>query len=44
MKYGPTLRERVEWFIRERYHRWYACPRGKHWMKMSGCVYCGKRA
>lgn len=24
------------------WYRWYRCPRGKHKMKMSGCLYCGR--
>lgn len=23
------------------YYRYWACPRGKHYMKFSGCMYCG---
>jgi hypothetical protein len=38
---GLTLRERVVYFIVGRYYDWWACPRGHHYMKFSGCVYCG---
>ena len=24
------------------YHTWWGCRHGRHYMKMSGCVYCGK--
>lgn len=38
---GLTLRERIGIFILSRYYDWWACPRDKHYMKMSGCMYCG---
>jgi hypothetical protein len=38
---GLTVRERIEFFVLRNYYRWWACPRGKHYMKFSGCVYCG---
>jgi hypothetical protein len=41
--YRLRLLERIEYFFERNYYRWYGCPRGKHRMKMSGCVYCGKR-
>jgi hypothetical protein len=34
--------ERLENWVVARYYRWYACPRGKHRMKLSGCMYCGE--
>lgn len=24
------------------HHSYWGCRRGNHWMKMSGCVYCGR--
>lgn len=44
MKLNLSIRERVEAFIEHYYYKFYACPRGKHRMKMSGCVHCGKRS
>lgn len=29
-------------WIERAYYRWWACPRGHHKMKMSGCMYCGE--
>lgn len=36
-----TLGERVGMFVRGKYYDWWACPRGHHYMKFSGCIYCG---
>ena len=33
-----TLRDWIEGL----YYTWYGCRHGKHYMKMSGCVYCGR--
>jgi hypothetical protein len=35
---GMTLRDWIE----SCYYRWYGCRRGRHKMKLSGCVYCGE--
>jgi hypothetical protein len=37
--------EQVKTLVDRYYHVYWACPRGRHWMKFGarGCVYCGKR-
>lgn len=35
------IRDRIEIFTQRMYYRWWACPRGQHYMKFRGCIYCG---
>ena len=42
MRLGMSRQEQFTSWVKAGYYRWYACPRGKHRMKMSGCMYCGQ--
>lgn len=37
-----NLRLELEYFFERNYYKYWGCKRGKHYMKLSGCVYCGK--